>query len=99
MENNNLQEIFYQNLRAWENETYLLSVHAFNSVYFQNIIKMGKDAVPFLYEEIKKSPTHLVHALDLIFPDVVDYKGFVSLQQACDKWVSILEEIYNEKRM
>ena len=52
---------------------------------------MGTEAVPYIIEEMKKGPTPLVHALDLIFPGVVEYDGYVSLKDACDTWLSILQ--------
>lgn len=84
--------VFSQNLSYWNKETNILSVNNFNNGYFKSIVDMGKDAVPMIYEELKKGPTPLVHALDLIFPGVVEYNGFVSLKVACDTWISILKK-------
>ena len=51
---------------------------------------MGVNAVPYIVEELEKGPSPLVYALDMIFPGVMKYEGFVSLKEACDKWLSIL---------
>ncbi len=83
--------IFIQNFKYWNQETELLSTNNLDNSYFKEIVNMGIDAVPFIVDELKKGPTQLVHALDLIFPDVVKYEGFVSLKDACDKWLSILQ--------
>lgn len=82
---------FFQNYKYWNQETSVLSANNLDNSYFKQIIDMGIDAVPFIIEELKKGPTPLVHALDKIFPDVIKYDGFVSLKDACDKWLSILQ--------
>lgn len=82
---------FFQNLKYWNQETDFLSTNNFDNSYFQEIVNMGVEAVPFIVEELKKGPTPLVHALDKIFPNVVKYEGFVSLQDACKTWLSILQ--------
>ncbi len=92
----NLDEIdksatFLQNLKYWNQETGFLSTNNLDNAYFKQIVDMGVDAVPFILKELRKGPTPLVHALDMIFPDVVKYEGFVSLKDACDKWLSILQ--------
>lgn len=84
--------VFSQNLAYWNKETNVLSVNNFDNGYFKSIVEMGKEAVPMIYEELKKGPTPLVHALDLIFPGVVEYNGFVSLKESCDTWISILKK-------
>lgn len=84
---------FSKNMEYWNQETALLSTGNFNNSYFREIVNMGKDAVPFIMDELKKGPTPVVHALDLIFPNVVKYDGFVTLEEACKKWLSILQKI------
>ena len=84
--------VFSQNLAYWNKDTNVLSVNNFDNGYFKSIVEMGKEAVPMIYEELKKGPTPLVHALDLIFPGVIEYDGFVSLKDSCDTWISILKK-------
>ncbi len=81
---------FFQNLKYWNQETKFLSTNNLENSHFKEIVNMGIDAVPFIVEELKKGPSQLVRALDLIFPGVMKYNGFVSLKEACDKWLSIL---------
>lgn len=85
--------IFSQNYKYWNQETGFLSTNNFDNSYFQEIVNMGTEAVPYILAELEKGPSPLVHALDLIFPGVIEYKGFVSLKEACDKWLSILQKI------
>lgn len=83
--------IFSQNFKYWNQETCFVSTNNFDNSYFMEIVNMGTEAVPFIVEELKKGPTPLVYALDKIFPDVIKYEGFISLKDACDKWLSILQ--------
>lgn len=81
---------FFQNYKYWNQETGVLSTNNLDNSYFKQIVDMGIEAIPFIVEELKNGPTPLVHALDMIFPNVIKYDGFVSLKDACDKWLSIL---------
>lgn len=82
---------FFQNLHYWNSESAFLSTNNFDNSYFRQIVNMGYDAVPFIIEELKKGPTPLVQALVEIFPGIVQYDGFVSLEEACSTWLSILQ--------
>lgn len=93
LENIDKAATFFHNYKYWNQETGVLSTNNLNNSYFKQIVAMGVDAVPFIVGEMKKGPTPLVNALDMIFPDVVKYDGFVSLKDACDKWLSILQQI------
>lgn len=84
--------IFFQNYKYWNQETGLLSTNNLDNSYFEGIVNMGIDAVPFILEELDKGPSLLVHALNRIFPGVMEYEGFVSLKEACDKWKEILRQ-------
>lgn len=84
---------FAQNYKYWNQETIFLSTNNVDNSYFQSIVNMGVDAVPFILEELEKGPTPLVYALDKIFPGVMKYEGFVSLQEACERWMEILKQI------
>lgn len=85
--------IFAQNFKYWNQETAFLSTNNVDNPYFQGIVNMGVDAVPFILDELKKGPTTLVYALDKIFPGVMKYEGFVSLNDACKKWIEILKQV------
>ncbi|MCD8312554.1 MAG: hypothetical protein LUC24_00150 [Bacteroidales bacterium] len=82
--------VFSQNYKYWNRETAFSSANNFDNRYFMEIVNMGRDAVPYIVAEIKRKPSQLVHALDLIFPGVMKYNGFVSLKEACDRWLTIL---------
>lgn len=86
---------FKSNYDSWNAANALLSSSNIDNVYFKEIVKMGKAAVPFIYEELKKGPTDLVYALDEIFGNPIKYNGFVSLKQSCDLWLSILQKTGN----
>lgn len=86
---------FKSNYDSWNAANSLLSSSNIDNVYFKEIVKMGKDAVPFIYEELKKGPTDLVYALDEIFGHPIKYNVFVSLKQSCDLWLSILQKTGN----
>ena len=83
---------FQKNLSNWNRETAYLSVGNFNNRYFDEIVKMREDAVPFIYEELKKEPTLLVHALDKIYPGMVKCEGYVPLSTICNVWLNILSK-------
>lgn len=84
--------LFQTNLNKWNRETAFLSVRNFENKYFDEIVKMKEDAVPYIYEELKKGPTLLVHALDKIYPDTVKCEGYVPLTTICNVWLNILSK-------
>lgn len=83
-------QLFAELLSGWNRETAYLSVGNFNNRYFDEIVEMKEDAVPYIYEELKKGPTLLVHALDRIYPDKVQCEGYVPLTTVCNVWLNIL---------
>lgn len=84
------QYAFEANLMNWLEATEHMSVNNFDNEYFNAIVEMGEEAVPFIIERMKKEPTQLVHALDLIYPGRVKYHGAVSLRKACEEWMRLL---------
>lgn len=87
------RETFLNYLNEWKKETEFSSLNNLDNHNFKSIVNMGRDAVPYILLEIEKKPSQLVHALDLIFPGVVKYNGFVSLEKTCEAWISILKKI------
>lgn len=83
---------FDMDLKFWERETAMMSVNNFDNSHFDSIVKMGEDAVPFIYQKLQEGPSQLVHALELIYPGKVAYKGFVTLNQARRIWLKILKK-------
>ena len=90
MEKSKNREYFYQEYEAWRKETSLLSVGQYENEHFDNIVKMGEKAAPYLLEVLDKGPNHIVHACDLIYPGEVEYKGYVPLEHGCNAWKIIL---------
>ncbi len=77
----------------WKQETSLLSVNNFDNKYFNSIVERGEDSVPYIYERLKAGPSHLVYALELIYPDRVSYnKQIISLKKARKIWLKILQQ-------
>ena len=85
------KDIFEENFNKWEDETKFQSTNIYENSHFKNIVKMGESATPFIKEKISKAPSPIVHALDLIYPNVINYEGFVSLKEACDTWNKVLD--------
>lgn len=84
---------FEQNFKYWNFETNALSANNFDNASFEEIVNMGLDAVPFIKEVIEKGPHPIVHALDLIMPDVFEYRGYISLEENCKQWLQLLRMI------
>lgn len=93
-ETTSTSSLFQTNLSNWNRETAFLSVGNFNNKYFDEIVNMKEEAVPYIYEELKKGPTLLVHALDKIYPDMVKCDGYVPLTTICNVWLNILSKKY-----
>ncbi len=85
------KDIFEENFKKWEDETKFQSTNIYENSHFKNIVKLGNSAIPFIKEKISEKPSPIVHALDLIYPNVINYEGFVSLKEACETWIKILE--------
>lgn len=83
---------FMTNYECWNAENAISPISNTDNCYFNEIVKMGMKAVPFIYEELKKGPTDLVYALDAIFNHPIKYDGFMPLKQSCDLWISILKK-------
>lgn len=84
------KEIFYREYALWKDETWLRSHSLYDSEHFDNIVKMGEKAAPFILEVLNDGPNHIVHACDLIYPDEVTYEGYIPLDFACKTWTIIL---------
>lgn len=84
------KELFYKEYVLWRDETWLRSHSLYDSEHFDNIVKMGEKAAPFILEVLNDGPNHIVHACDLIYPDEVTYEGYVPLDFVCKTWATIL---------
>ena len=84
---------FESDYELWRKETGMLSVNNFDNKYFNAIVARGEESVPFIYEQLKKGPTQLIHALELIYPEKCDYnKEVITLKRARRRWLRILEK-------
>lgn len=83
---------FLSNMWAWNQDTGLRSVDNYTSSYFDAIVDMKEDAVPYIYRELLKGPTPLVHALDRIYEGEVEYGGYLPLEFVCNVWLEILKK-------
>lgn len=81
---------FEMNLRIWNYQTSLMANNRFDNDYFNEIVNMKEAAVPYILKELQKGPTPLVHALSIIYPDMVKCEGYVPLDALCCLWEDIL---------
>lgn len=87
------QMTFDTNFKYWREETRLRSVNNFDNANFDSIVEMGAEAVPYIREVLEKGPSPIVHALDLIFPGVVKYNGYTTIEEACNIWLPLIRMI------
>lgn len=83
---------FLSNFQYWMDEKNCNSANNFQSHYFDAIVDMKEAAVPFIYHELLKGPTPLVHALDIIYSGEVEYEGYLPLEFVCSTWLNILKQ-------
>jgi len=84
---------FRQLAEQWYRETGMLSMIHKKSMHpaYQRIIGMGKDALPFIFQEMKKNRGHWLWALSAIQGDDVAQPE-CSLKQAVEAWMKWGEE-------
>ena len=92
MKKSSAESTFNSNYASWTTANAISSTSNLDNAYFKEIVKMGKAAVPFIYNELLKGPTDLVYALDEIFNYPIKYEGFVPLKKSCEIWRSILQK-------
>ena len=92
MKKSSAESTFNSNYASWTTANAVSSTSNLDNAYFKEIVKMGKAAVPFIYNELLKGPTDLVYALDEIFNYPIKYEGFVPLKKSCEIWLSILQK-------
>ena len=90
------KETFLQEYQAWQNETLFNSTsQSFDNEHYRNIVAMGKGAVSYIHDIIKKEPNPIVYALGEILKDEVKVKvdGFMDLDTYCKMWDMILDSL------
>lgn len=83
---------FETNYSIWNNQTCFLANNNYDNDYFKEIVNMGEEVVPLILKELQKGPTPLVHALNLIYPNMVKYEGYLPLDAICLIWETILTQ-------
>lgn len=78
--------VFRTNFAYWNEQTNMLSNNTLENDYFEAIVAMGTEAIPFIKEELDKGPTMLVHALTRIIPNVIVPQNYLPLPILCDLW-------------
>ena len=90
---------FIAEYQAWKTETQFSSTgHGFDNEHYRNIVAMGKGAVSYIHEIIKKNPDPIAYALEEILKDEVKVKidGFMALDAYCKMWDMIIESAWEE---
>ena len=84
---------FYTNYHYWNTMSNFKSSNNYDDENFRHIVRMGEAAIPGILEIIQDHPDPIVHALDLILPNQVEYFGLVSLEDVCKSWILTLYAI------
>lgn len=82
---------FYSLLNQWRNNTAALSSpkQITSDEAFLQIVSMGKDAVPYILDEISDKPSNLVWALNIMFKKKISNSN-ITIPQACELWTKEL---------
>lgn len=88
-----LRANFERHLFNWQKQTKILSSaqKIIQHKDFQAIVKMGDKATPFILQEIKKKPSLLVWALNLIYNEKITNNPNITIEEACKLWVKTLK--------
>ncbi|MFS4448700.1 hypothetical protein [Maribacter sp. 2307UL18-2] len=86
-----LMNRFESLVRSWEkNTTFNSSILGIvEDENFQEILKMGKDAIPLIINEINQKPSQLVWALNIITNSRLKTRQRLTLTEACKRWVKL----------
>jgi len=84
---------FHRLAEQWYRETGMISMIHKKCMHpaYQHIIGMGKDALPFIFQELKKGRAHWLWALSAILDDDVA-KPEDTLNEAAAAWIKWGEE-------
>ncbi|MDO6818090.1 hypothetical protein [Zobellia sp. 1_MG-2023] len=86
-----LMDRFESLVHSWEKNTIFSSsmTGIIEDHNFQEILKMGKDAIPLIINEINKKPSQLVWALNIITDSSLKTRQRLTLTEACKRWVKL----------
>lgn len=80
---------FQLHLQRWERRTMFKS--SVKSIVedenFMAIVSMGKDAVPFIKDELIRKPSTLVWALNYIYGHKISSNPHLTISEACKLWI------------
>ena len=87
-----MQNNFKEYLVRWKRNTmfYSFSNQIVQDPDFQKIVAIGENAVPFIIAEIKKRPSTLVWALNMIYNMKISDKPDTTIEEACKLWIEKL---------
>lgn len=87
-----IQNTFAEHLKKWKEETMGLSSvnRIISNQNFQWIVSNNELIVPLLVEEIDKTPSTLVWALNIIFGKKISNDPSLTIPEACKLWVKHL---------
>lgn len=88
-ESDSSRTFFNDCLSHWKMETMFASSpeEIIGNEYFKAIVDMGTVAVPFIAEELKRKPSHLVWALNAIYGTKISDDPQTTISKACELWL------------
>lgn len=88
-----LQAKFRLLYQTWREKTAFMSSprSIIENPEFQGIVSMGRDAVPFIIEEISAEPSQLVWALNCIYQSKISNNPNLTITDACKLWVKRMQ--------
>jgi|GEM_PF-7125850 len=85
----------YESYRdAWYRKTMFLSslMDITEDVDFQRIIALGKEAIPLIIQDIRKSPNALVIALNAITNASIKSNKKLTISELCQAWIKLYDK-------
>ncbi|RYC50438.1 hypothetical protein [Flagellimonas olearia] len=86
-----LQDKFDSLVEAWKENTWFESNsdRIIEDENFQEILNLGKQAIPLIIKNIDENPSHLVWALNIITGMHIKSPVRMNVTQSCKKWVEL----------
>ena len=84
--------LFNTNYACWNETANMLSNNNLDNEFFERIVAMGPDAIPYILRELEKGPSMLVYALDRILPNKIVHQSYLPLPILCDLWIQYLKK-------
>lgn len=84
---------FYEYYNKWEKKTmfYSFAKQIISDENFQGIIAMQEASVPFIIEELRKKPSFLVWALNIIYNTKISNNPNTTIESASKLWLKKLK--------